>query len=52
MTKLFRLTAALLAASVVFIPVQAEEPDWVETSNSYATMVLRGLAAMVGETLS
>ena len=44
MTKLIRVTAALAAACVVFMPAKAEEPDWVAKSNSYATMVLQGFA--------
>ncbi|MDX1507889.1 MAG: DUF885 domain-containing protein [Woeseiaceae bacterium] len=51
MTKVIRLTAATLAACVVFMPAHADEPDWVEKSNSYASMVLQDFARFSPEGL-
>ena len=44
MKAAFRFAAALIAASVLMFPANADENDWVSKSNEYANLVLQEIA--------
>jgi hypothetical protein len=44
MKAAFRFAAALIAASVLMFPANADDTDWVSKSNEYANLVLQEIA--------